>query len=224
MALSDIIRRIEDSPRSTKVAVGSVGVAVAASAIAVFAVMNQPSYRSEPASPVAKVVADATPASLAPSPTPLIAPTPVPTETPSPAATPEADAVEEPTPVPTETPLPTAVPTPEVNDFFVVIGRGSLDNDAGIIQYYNRYSDSEKIVLAGLTYHFYHEAFYLEYLRKEGVITSEQKNTYFDGKGVKIPLLSIADATYKLYKNDPSNANMVGLRHLLEYADKDSLD
>ena len=41
MALSDLIRKIEESPGSTKVAVVSLGIAVIAVGVAIFAVLNQ---------------------------------------------------------------------------------------------------------------------------------------------------------------------------------------
>ena len=47
---------------------------------------------------------------------------------------------------------------------------------------------------------FYEEGFYLEYLRKEGVITSEQKDAYFNGEPIKISLVPISTATHKLFE------------------------
>ena len=226
MALSDLIRKIEDSPRSVKVAVVASGVAVAACAVAVLAVVNRNQYRPEPAEPVAKVVSVAPTAQAASVPTftPVPTPSPVPTSTPVPSPTPEP-VVEEPTPVPTATPvLPT--PTPEVNDYYVVLHQGYIKDDGGgLIEYYASYPFAKD--LKGTSYSFSNEAFYLEYLRKEGIITSGQKNAYFNGEPIQISLLSISDATYKLFKTDRHNAdrlNIAALDYLFHYADKSSLD
>ena len=225
MALSDLIRKIEDSPRSVKVAVFTSGVALAASAVAVFAVMNQNQYGPEPAEPVAKVVSVAPTAQAAPAPTftPVPTPSPAPTSTPVPSPTPEP--AEEPTPIPTATPvLPT--PTPEVNDYYVVLYQGSNpNNDRGRIEYYAKYPFNPNV--QGRSGPFYNEAFFLEYLRKEGVITSGQKNAYFDGEHIQIPLLPISKAAYKLFKNDNYNANKLRLRspnYLLHYGEEFYLD
>ena len=138
MALSDIVRKIEGSPRSTKVAVVASGIAVAAVGVAVFAVMDQSDSESEPASPVVRVAAAPTATSV-PSPTPK--PTPVPTSTPAPTATPRPTA----TPLPTETPLPTATATPDVSDFFVILHQGNVSgDDGGIITFYADYPFGKK--------------------------------------------------------------------------------
>ncbi len=215
MALSDLIRKIEDSPGSTKVAVVSLGVAVVAVGLAIFAFMNQSDSESEPASPVVRVAAAPTATSV-PSPAPR--PTPVPTSTPAPTATPQPTA----TPLPTETPLPTATATPDVSDYFVVLHAGKdLSDGIGRIEYFfdNRNVGSGP---------FYEEDFYLEYLMKERVITSEQKDAYFKGEPIqKIPLVSMATATYKLFENDPYHANKLRFRDiyiLFHYADKSAVD
>ena len=223
MALSDLIRKIEDSPRSTKVAVAASGVALAASAVAVFAVMNQNQYGPEPAEPVAKVVSVAPTAQAVPAPTftPVPTPSPVPTSTPAPSPTPEP--VEEPTPVPTATPvLPT--PTPEVNDYYVIL-QGYPSYDSGRIEYYASYPFHID-VMGGID-GFYNEEFFLEYLRKEGVITAQQKDDYFNYEPIKVPLLSISRAAYKLFKTDGYNASRLRLsdpKYLLHYGDTPSLD
>ena len=219
MALSDIVRKIEDSPRSIKVAVVASGIAVAAVGVAIFAVMNQSDSNSDPASPVVRVAAAPTATSV-PSPAPR--PTPVPTSTPAPTATPQPTA----TPVPTETPLPTATATPDVSDYFVILHQGDRRNDdIGIITYYANYPFRKNV--RGTFDSFDEESFYLEYLRNEGVITTEQKDAYFKGEPIqKVPLVSIATATYKLFENDPYRANKLNIRaqkYLLHYADKSAV-
>ena len=226
MALSDMIKKIEDSPRSTKVAVLAVGVAIAASAVAVFTVLNQADSGPEPVSVAKAVTTDQSPETQpVPTPTsvPQPTPSPVPTSTPVPSPTPEPVA-KEPTPVPTATPvLPT--PTPEVNDYYVVLHQGSIpDNDKGVAEFYASYPFDKSV---GGSSPFYHENFYLDYLRKEGAITSGQKNAYFNGEPIKISLLTISNATYKLFKTDGHNASKLRLRssrYLLHYADDSSLD
>ena len=73
---------------------------------------------------------------------------------------------------------------------------------------------------------FREESFYLEYLRREGVITSKQKDDYFDGKPIqKIPIVAISTATWKLFENDPYNAHKVipgAEDNFFDYADKSS--
>ena len=127
-----------------------------------------------------------------------------------------------PTPVPTATPLPVATATPEVNDYFVVLQTGAtLNDDIGRVYFYASYPFAVNV--SGGAYSFHNEAFYIEYLRKEGVITSRQKADYFDGEPIqKIPLVTISTATWKLFENDPYNANKLALlspRYLLHYAD-----
>ena len=99
-----------------------------------------------------------------------------------------------------------------------------VDNQGGI-EFYASYFFHEDA--AGVSLPFDAEDFYLEYLRKEGVITSEQKDAYFNDEPIKIPLLSISNATYKLFETDPFNASKLSLRapeYLLHHADKSSLD
>ena len=220
MALSDLIRKIEDSPRSTKAAVVFAGIAVATTGLAIFAVLNQSDSNSEPASPVVRVAAAPTATSV-PAPTPR--PTPVPTSTPAPTATLQPTA----TPLPTETPLPTATPTPDVDDYFVILHKGDiLSDDIGVIQYYASYPFH--VNTNGGSDSFDNEGFFLDYLVKERVITSEQKNAYFNGEPIqKIPLVYISTAYYKLTENDPYRANKLNIRaqqYLLHYADKSAVD
>ena len=130
-----------------------------------------------------------------------------------------------PAPAPTATPLPVATPTPEVNDYFVVLfTHDDRTDDIGVIEYYASYPFHKSA--RGLGDNFHNEDFYIEYLRKEGVITSKQKADYFDGKPIQeIPLVAISTATYKLWENDPYNANklrMVAPEYLTHYADKSS--
>ena len=132
-----------------------------------------------------------------------------------------------PIPAPTATPLPVATPTPEVDDYFVVLHQDdSPSNDRGRIYYYASYPFI-KHKLNGTGNSFHNEAFYLEYLRKEGVITSKQKADYFDGEPIqKIPLVVISTATWKLFENDPFNSSKLKLpfpERLIYYADKSSL-
>ena len=223
MALSDFIKKIEDSPRSTKVAVLAIGVAVVASGAAVFFATNQADSSPEPASVAKAVTADQSPetqSAPAPTFTPIPTPSPVPTNTPVPSPTPEP-VVKEPTPVPTATQMPTAIPTPEVNDYYVVLHQGRILNDGvGIIEYYAKYPFRKAW---GTSDPFYNEAFFLDYLRKEGVITSGQKNAYFNGEHIQVSLLPISKAYYRLLKNDNYNAQKLRLRsphYLLHYGEE----
>ena len=219
MALSDLIRKIEDSPGSTKVAVVASGIAVAAVGVAIFAVMDRSDSNPESSSPVVRVAAAPTATSI-PSPTPR--PTPVPTSTAAPTATPQPTA----TPLPTETPLPTATATPDVSDYFVILhaGKNLSDGSGGIIKYYASYPFDTK---GGASVPFYEEGFYLDYLVKERVITSAQKDAYFKGEPIqKIPLVSIGTATWKLSENDPYNFSKLRLgatEYMFHYADKSAV-
>ena len=156
--------------------------------------------------------------------TPEPTPPPDPTKTPEPSPTPET--VEKPTPIPTEIPTPAATPTPKANDYYVVLYQDSIqDDDIGMMQFYASYPFHKNA--SGRLIFFYAEDFYLEYLKKEKVITSEQKNSYFNGEPIKIPMIPIATATYKLQQTDGYNLNKLRIRapeYLLHYADKSSLD
>ena len=213
MALSDLIRKIEDSPGSTKVAVVASGIAVVAVGVAIFAVMDRSDSDSDPAAPVVKVASTAPTATSVPLPTPV--PTPVPTSTPAPTATPQATA----NPLPTETPLPTATATPDVSDYFVILHQGTI---AFYAEYPFRRTKAEGSILG-----FYNESFYLDYLVKERVITYEQKVAYFDGEPIqKIPLVAISTATWKLSENDPHNFGKLSIsdpEYVLHYADKSAV-
>ena len=131
-----------------------------------------------------------------------------------------------PTPAPTAIPAPVATATPEVNDYFVVLHQGgNPSDDRGAVYFYASYPFI-KYKLDGNGDAFHNEAFYLEYLRKEGVITSKQKDDYFNGEPIqKIPLVAISTATWKLFENDPFNATRLRLgtpEFLTHYADKSS--
>ena len=131
-----------------------------------------------------------------------------------------------PTPAPTAIPSPVATATPEVSDYFVVLGDDdSPNNDRGRVYFYASYPFIN-YKLEGNWDAFHNEAFYLEYLRKEGVITSKQKADYYDGEPIqKIPLVAISTATWKLFENDPFNATRLRLgtpEFLTHYADKSS--
>ncbi len=220
MALSDLIRKIEEAPGSAKVAVVSLGIAVIAVGVAVFAVLSQSDSNPDPAAPVVRVAAAPTATSV-PSPTPR--PTPVPTSTPAPTATPRPTA----TPLPTETPLPTATATPDVSDYFVVLHQGGrLGDGRGAITIYADYPFT-KVKLEGGTFGFYNEEFFLDYLVKEKVITSEQKDDYFNGEPIqRISLVAISTATWKLKENDPYNFSQLRIsspEYVLHYADKSAV-
>ena len=150
--------------------------------------------------------------------TPEPTPSPVPTSTPEPTPTPAAKST------PVATPTPAATPAPEVNDYYVVIYQGDLKNDnKGVLLFHASYP-FEKNVRGGFI--FKEEAFFLDYLVKERAITPEQKNAYFNDERIKIPLLLISNASYKLNQTDEHIAIRIGLntRLLLHYADKSSLD
>ena len=121
--------------------------------------------------------------------------------------------------------MPTATATPDVSDFFVILHQGRyLNDDIGAIEFYASYPFHKDV--RGISVGFYEEAFYLEYLRKERVITSEQKDAYFDGEPIKISLVPISNATHKFFEKDPHNANNLrlgGLNFLFHYADKSAV-
>ena len=62
---------------------------------------------------------------------------------------------------------------------------------------------------------------------KEKVITSAQRNAYFNGESIqKIPIVPISTATWKLFENDPYNAGKLRLgapELLTHYADKSAV-
>ena len=123
--------------------------------------------------------------------------------------------------MPRATAAPTATATPDVSDYFVVLHQGSiLNNGIGVIHFY---FDNTS---AGAS-PFYNESFYLDYLEKEKVITSKQKNDYFNGEPIqKISLVSIGTATLKLSKNDPYNTNklnIIDIEDMFIYADKSAV-
>ena len=99
------------------------------------------------------------------------------------------------------------------------------EKNIGGIEYFASYPFNKSA--SGGVSPFYEEASYLDYLREEGVITPEQKDAYFRGEPIKIPIVPISTATYKLFENDPYNASKLRLRspkYLLHYADRSSLD
>ena len=207
MALSDLIKKIEDSPRSTKVAVCSVAFGVAAGAFALYTIVNQPERSPEPAS-APKLAAETSsnaqpvPAPAAPQPTLPPVPTktasPVPTSTPvpSPTSKPSETAVERPTPNPTATRAPVATPTPKVNDYYVVLyDRGKKGDGIGRISFYAEYPDGK---YDGSSLTLKKDASFLSYLVQQNVIDSEQKNAYLEGEEIIIPLKDIANAVKKL--------------------------
>ena len=76
MALSDIIRKIEESPRSTKIAVGtSIGAVGIAGAALAFALLNDRSELYVPPEPAPVVQYVETPTAVAPLPIPTVEPT-----------------------------------------------------------------------------------------------------------------------------------------------------
>ena len=130
--------------------------------------------------------------------------------------------------VPRATAAPTATPAPDVSDYFVILHQGNNSgDDRGRISFYAAYPFKEH-KLEGTSISFHNEGFYLDYLAKEGVITSAQKDAYFNGEPIqKIPLVPISNATCKLIDIDPYNANQLGLgapEYLTHYADKSSWD
>ena len=228
MALSDVIKKIEDSPRSTKVAVLAVGVAIAASAVAVFTVLNQADSGPEPASVAKAVTADQSPETQ-----PVPTPTSVPQPTPSPIPTSTPEPVPTATPRPTTIPTPAATPTPEVNDFYVIIEQNMeknkyLEDGIGAIQFHADYPDV--YVSPNVFFTIYNDDSLLSYLVRERVITSRQKNDYFKGGGFSIPLLDISNAVYKMIQNEGvyrfnQHFKTDDMEHYLTYyADKSSVD
>ena len=190
MALSDLIRKIEQSPRSTKFAIGAGGVFLASSAFFLYTSLNQPGTEAPPSEPIAR-------AQSAPAPTSQ----PVPTATvpaPTPAPTPKINT---PTPKPTKTPLPTATPGPRISDYYVLIGRGNPNNTIGGIEFFVNYPELTDGFELGGTYHdFNDEDFFLNYLLNQGTITQEQHRAYYLGSDVKVYLDDIAPAMHDLLR------------------------
>ena len=195
MALSDFIRKIEQSPRSTKVAVVASGIAVAAIAFAVFTIANQPGRDAREPAPVAKSQSLPAPASApasAPVPT---ATTPPPTPTPTPKPTPIPTRT--PKPAPTRIPAPTATPGPTVSDYYVSIG-SHLDGTIGSVLFCANYPDAEAFDDCGIGAAFHDEDFFINYLFREGVITDRQRGAYYRGNEFEVYLNDLAPAIYKL--------------------------
>ena len=188
MALSDFIRKIEQSPRSTKVAAGVAGVFLASSALLLYAYLNQPDAEAPP-----EVVArtNALPAQPAPTAT-VPAPTPAPTPTPK---------VNTPTPNPTRTPIPTATPGPSIGDYYVLIRRGKPNNTIGSVEFCADYpSDPNSFIVCGLYADFDDEDLFLDYLLSEGTITPEQHKAYYLDVDIEVYLDDIAEAIHNLVK------------------------
>ena len=132
MALSDLIRKIEQSPRSTKFAVGAGGVFLASSAFFLYTSLNQPGTEAPSPEPA---VAKAQPAPAQVSQPIPTATVPVPTPKPTPR-------INTPTPKPTKTPLPTATPGPRISDYYVMLHHGGVPNDnIGMIEFFANYPD-----------------------------------------------------------------------------------
>ena len=198
MALSDFIRKIEQSPRSTKVAVVTSGIAVAAIAFAVFTIVNQPGRDAREPAPVAKTQSLPAPTSApapapvptatTPPPTPTPAPTPIPTRTPKPA--------------PTRIPPPTATPGPTVSDYYVVIANRVPGDGQGALHLCADYPDIEAFdycrITGGITAIFHDEDFFISYLFREGVITDRQRGAYYRGEDNEFYLNDFAPAIHKL--------------------------
>ena len=192
MALSDFIRKIEQSPRSTKVAVVASGIAVAAIAFAVFTIVNQPGRDAPEPAPVAKTQSLPAPASApAPAPVPTATtPPPPPTPTPIPTRTPR--------PAPTRIPPPTATPGPTVSDYYVIITNGVVSNTSGGMLFCADYPDIKAFEGCNIVAVFHDEDFFINYLFREGVITDRQRGAYYRGENNEVYLNDFAPAIHKL--------------------------
>ena len=182
MALSDFIRKIEQSPRSTKVAAGVAGLFLASSALLLYAYLNQPEAEMPPEA-VART--NALPAQTSqPAPTATVsAPTPAPT------------------PNPTRTPIPTATPGPSIGDYYIFIGGHRPNDKIGGVEFCADYPLlPEGYEHCGIYADFHDEDLFLDYLLSEGVITPEQYKTYYLGYEIEVYLDDIAPAIHKLVK------------------------
>lgn len=193
MALSDLIRKIEQSPRSTKFAIGAGGVFLASSAFFLYTSLNQPGTEAPPPEPVAKAQ---------PAPAQVSQPVPtatVPPPTPKPTPTPKINT---PTPRPTSTPLPTATPGPRISDYYVILDIRIPTDNIGAVEFFANFPDRPRgFEIGGLFASFDNEDFFLNYLLNEDTITQEQHRAYHLGSEVKIYLDDFAPAIYKLVKN-----------------------
>ena len=151
-----------------------------------------------------------------------VTPAPVPqtTFTPHPTATPRSS-----TP-PTPSARPVATPTPLSNDYYVVI-------EGIFIEYYADFP-SHNIYLArkgGRFDDFTNPELLLSYLHGEGVVTREQKDTYFGGGYIRVDLDDISAALYKLLQSEGYHGmkkdfglEEYELENLLYYFDESMLD
>ena len=189
MALSDFIRKIEQSPRSTKVAAGVAGVFLASSALLLYIVFSQPETEAPP--PEAVAITRALPAQPTPTAT-------VPPPTPAPTPTPKINT---PTPNPTSTPMPTATPGPSIGDYYVLIKRGDPYDTIGAVEFCANYpSRPNSFISCGLYAGFDDEDFFLDYLLSEGTITPDQHKAYYLGVNIEVYLDDLAPAIHKLVK------------------------
>ena len=190
MALSDFIRKIEQSPRSTKVAAGVAGLFLASSALLLYTTLNQPEAETPPSEAVART--NALPAQPAPTAT-------VPAPTPAPTATPKINT---PTPNPTRTPIPTATPGPSIGDYYVLIRRGKPRDTIGGVEFCADYPLlSDGYEHCGIYADFHDEDLFMDYLLSEGTITPEQHRTYYlPGGEIELYLDDLAPAIHKLVK------------------------
>ena len=190
MALSDFIRKIEQSPRSTKVAAGVAGLFLASSALLLYIVFSQ-SEAEAPPEPIART--NALPAQPAPTAT-VPAPTPAPTPTPK---------VNTPTPNPTRTPIPTATPGPSIGDYYVLIRSGdpNANDTIGGVEFCADYpGEPWGFEDCGLSADFNDEDWFLDYLLSEGTITPEQHKAYYLGGEIELYLDDIAEPMHNLVK------------------------
>ena len=113
-----------------------------------------------------------------------------------------------PTPAPKVPPTPAATPTPNVDDYFVVLHQGERKHDGiGVINFYSNTLSGKRNRIGMI---FREDRFYLEHLRNEGVISSQQHDDYFNDEPIqKISIVAISTATYELWDNDPYNADRV---------------
>ena len=192
MALSDLIRKVEQSPRSTKFAVGAGGVFLASSAFFLYTSLNQPGTEAPPPEPVARAQ---------PAPAQVSQPVPtatVPVPTPKPTPTPKINT---PTPRPTSTPIPTATPGPRISDYYVTLDKRIPNDELGMVEFFANYPDYPRTYeTGGIFVTFNDEDFFLNYLLNEDAITQEQHRAYYLGREVRIYLDDIAVPVYKLVK------------------------
>ena len=231
MSLSDIVRKFEESRRSTKIKMGAAGVAAAAAVGLAIVSLNKPEPYAppEPApvvqyveapSPVAKEIL-VSPTAIPPSPTPAVEPNPQ-------SLTIEKETV---TPQPTPDTKPVPTPTPKSNDYYVILE--ARPEGWGLIEYYADFPSKNAYFAGkgGIYSDFSDSEFFLGYLEREGVITPEQKNAYFLGKRIKLDLNGISVAVHSLLQEkehsrveDDLNLDKEELSLLLYYSDESLLE